>query len=157
MDKHNAHLWDSIRRLFHRHFGPTDWQRFRAQITPNAPANETKNPRTQILINPTRLKAMARNMRTPQVSLPSLGVYLRQHGITLPDPVPIIPQTSAAVDGVPILPADWLNSAPDERERLFADIVDAAPVVDDEDTTVACENPALYRMQKMARTKQKGA
>lgn len=58
--------------------------------------------------------------------------------------------------------ADWLNSKPDVREELFADVVDAEPADDEESEpddgkTVARTDPALYRLQQMARAKQKGA
>lgn len=39
------------------------------------------------------------------------------------------------VSDVPVVSSDWLNSKPDERERLFADAVNAVPA-DDADATV---------------------
>jgi len=126
MSKHSV-FW-RIWSLFHRHYQPTEWQRVRAQITPTV-----ASPKPQVLINPTRLKAMARNMRTPQVRMPSLNVYLLQHGCTLPDPVrhtdalpPVTPPMSERPDDT----GAFLLAG---RDTLFDDVPPVSGPLDDDD------------------------
>lgn len=149
MYKQSAHLWDSIRRLFHWQHGPTEWQRFRAQITPNVPANA---PKPTVLINPVRLKGYARAMRTPQVSLPSLSVYLLQHGIALPDPVrhtDAIPpvQYPVTVETMPTERHDDTGAfLLDKRDALFDDVPVSGPLDDD------CAPTELHPRTKFRKT-----
>lgn len=126
MDKHSAQpglFW----RLFHRQHGPTEWQKFRAQTPSHAPANE---PKPQILINPMRLKAMARSMRTPEWQLPTYGAYLIQHGCTLPEPrhTDAIPPV---VTIAPVRPDDTGAFLLDKRDALFDDVPVSGPLEED--------------------------
>lgn len=73
-----------------------------------------------------------------------------------------LPPASAALPAMPIVSMDWLNSKPDVREEMFADVVDAEPEDEENDETSDGKtemrtDPALYRLQQMARAKQKGA